>query len=184
MAVASSDGGNLLSVASVNPVNGGRKPLCNAVFNVDNAGEKSAACVNATSSAGVLVCLLIAGAAWCVVSEAVVCWVPPSAVVFNVSGGKVHKPCALHGHVMLLPFGCLMVHCCLSNVTVHHDGIMVLQLGGSCVGVGTHVLFWPLLGFPGWVVLLCVLSACAVGSQPVLLWVWLPVARCGVVMLW
>ena len=37
MAVASSDGGNLLSVASVNPVNGGRKPLCNAVFNVDNA---------------------------------------------------------------------------------------------------------------------------------------------------
>ena len=63
MAVASNDGGYLLMVASDRPRNGGRNPLRSAVLRVDRAGEKSAAWAIATRSAGVLECLLMAGAA-------------------------------------------------------------------------------------------------------------------------
>ena len=64
MAVASSEGGNLVKLVSFSPVNGGRKPFCNAIRRVDMAGENSAAWANVTRSAGVLECLLITGAAW------------------------------------------------------------------------------------------------------------------------
>ena len=54
MAVASKDEGYLVRLVLVSPVNGERKPLCKAFFNVDNAGENSVACAHATKSAGVL----------------------------------------------------------------------------------------------------------------------------------
>ena len=60
MAVASNEGAYFRRVASVSPVNGGRKPLCNAFSRVDMTGENKAAWAKATRSTGVLAGLLIA----------------------------------------------------------------------------------------------------------------------------
>ena len=54
MAVASREGAYFCRVALVSPVNGGRKPLCNAFLRVDMDGENKAACANAMRLAGVL----------------------------------------------------------------------------------------------------------------------------------
>ena len=54
MAVASRDGAYFRKVVSVRPVNGGRNPLCNAVWRVVIAGENSTVCANATKLLGVL----------------------------------------------------------------------------------------------------------------------------------
>ena len=121
MAVASREGGNQFSVASVRPANG-KNPFCSACFKVDMAGENNAAWANATRSAGVLVWRLIAGAAlrWRLVAA---CWV--QLVSCRTCGGSVHNPLLCHGHVMLLPSGVVMMHWCLSKVTWHpwsHNG--------------------------------------------------------------
>ena len=51
-------------MASFRPVNAGKKPFFMAFESVEMAGENKAACANAISLAGVLVCLLIDGIAW------------------------------------------------------------------------------------------------------------------------
>ena len=77
MAVVSNDGGNWDSVASDSPGNGGRNPLCSAMWRVEIVRGNKAAWANATKSAGVLGCLLIAGAAMCswfpLIGSSVVC---------------------------------------------------------------------------------------------------------------
>ena len=97
MAMASNDGGNLVSVASLSPENGGRKPLRNAVRSVEMAGENRAAWANATRSAGVLECQFITGAAkWSVFSSGgatqLACAVWLARFMFL---GRIHRPCLL-----------------------------------------------------------------------------------------
>ena len=51
--IATDCGGCLVNALFVRPIKCGRYPRSNAVLSVDRAGEKSAACAKATSSAGV-----------------------------------------------------------------------------------------------------------------------------------
>ena len=91
--VASNDGGYLSRVASDRPGNGGRNPLGSAVLRVRRAGEKSAASANATRSAGVSECLLIASAAgWLVALAIGGCCKPLSCWVDVTICGQVHSP--------------------------------------------------------------------------------------------
>ena len=112
IAVASSVGGNLVKLVSLSPVNGGKNPFCSAFRRVDIAGENSAACANVTRSAGVLVCLLMTGAAWYGVHRGFrLSWI--------ASSGNIQRPWWFRGHCMLVPSGFVIVQCVAVKVTSH-----------------------------------------------------------------
>ena len=93
-----------MSVASVSPGNGGRKPFRSAVWRVEMAGENSAAWANATKLAGVSEWQLRAGAAkLCrlLLSVGVGPWMCSAsgglvlvmlAAVFGICSGRIQRP--------------------------------------------------------------------------------------------
>ena len=105
IAVVSMDGAYFCRVVSVRPVNGGRNPLCKAVWSVVSAGENSAAWANATKSAGVLEGWLITGAAnsrsFCASGLLLVSALPRLLAV--IAGGNIHNPSLLRGHCSWFP---------------------------------------------------------------------------------
>jgi hypothetical protein len=118
MAVASRSGRYLRKVCSVRPGRGGRYPLWRAVSNVDMAGEKSAACWNATRSAGWLEFPMTARAT-----------IALSALVLVI--GACHSP-PLAGHLIGCRPGHWMVAASFSNRAVQPAFVRVDTLMRLC----------------------------------------------------
>ena len=86
---------------------------------MDVEGENRAVWAKATRSAGVFVCLLMAGAARC---GAVYVWdgkVVCAASSDNNSPGRFHSPWVFLGHWIVVPAGVRIVQVVLVNVTSH-----------------------------------------------------------------